>query len=208
MSFFRRTGPRFALEALAIVAAAVVTGFLHLHWWEIALAVLAVLGVSFVVEAMVSQPPRPVRPAPPAPAQPEPQPETDFDLVRVLGAERTAAISADAATTAASPAPPPPPAVEQPPPPLLPEPAAAASPPPEPEPEPYPAAAAPTAGGSLSRQGPWNIWDIERLLRERGQPDDEKQFLVHYLRDYAGPDGMLPAEFDDLVRESFANLFA
>jgi hypothetical protein len=29
---------------------------------------------------------------------------------------------------------------------------------------------------------------------------------LHYLREYAGPDGMLPLDFDGLVRESFGEL--
>jgi type IV secretory pathway VirB10-like protein len=207
VSILRRTGPRFALEAAAIIAAAVVTGFLHLHWWEIALAVLAVLGLSFVLEAMLSQP-QPARPARPA-APATPQPESEFDIVRVLGAERAASMSTPAVEPAPAPAPPPP-AAEEPPPQPLPEPVAAGPPPPPPEPEPEPAPEpqpAPVGGSTLPLQGPWNIWEIERVLRERGQADDEKQFLVHYLRDYAGPDGMLPREFDDLVRESFSGLF-
>jgi hypothetical protein len=44
------------------------------------------------------------------------------------------------------------------------------------------------------------------MLRESGAQDEEKTFLLHYLRDYAGTDGTLPREFDDLVRESFGGL--
>jgi hypothetical protein len=47
------------------------------------------------------------------------------------------------------------------------------------------------------------VWEIERGLRERGDTNEEREFLLIYLRDYAGPDGLLPLDFDPLVRESF-----
>ena len=52
----------------------------------------------------------------------------------------------------------------------------------------------------------WNVWEIESALRESGDANEEREFLLLYLRDYAGPDGVLPLEFDDLVRESFGEL--
>ena len=52
----------------------------------------------------------------------------------------------------------------------------------------------------------WNIWDIERARRDRGESDEERDYLLMYLRNYAGPDGQLPLEFDDLVRESFGEV--
>ena len=36
--------------------------------------------------------------------------------------------------------------------------------------------------------------------------DEERSFLLMYLRDFAGPDGMLPIDFDGLVRDSFGDL--
>ena len=50
------------------------------------------------------------------------------------------------------------------------------------------------------------MWEIESALRESGDANEEREFLLLYLRDYAGPDGVLPLEFDDLVRESFGEL--
>jgi hypothetical protein len=50
------------------------------------------------------------------------------------------------------------------------------------------------------------VWEIERLLRGAGGADEEQEFLLLYLRDFAGPDGTLPDDFDDLVRESFGDL--
>ena len=77
---------------------------------------------------------------------------------------------------------------------------------PEPEPELPPAAAVIRIGGP--RQ--WDVWDLERVAREHsgGDPiaDEERTFLLMYLRDFAGPDGLLAVDFDDLVRQSFGGL--
>lgn len=95
---------------------------------------------------------------------------------------------------------------------VLPEPPVAVAPPPEPEPqpepepEPEPVAVAVAAPPVRLSGPPWNVWEIERALEATGGADEEKTFLLHYLRDYAGSDGMLPPEFDDLVRESFGSL--
>ena len=56
----------------------------------------------------------------------------------------------------------------------------------------------------MARQ--WNIWEVDRAVRDSGLLDEEREFLLLYLRDYAGPDGTLPVDFDGLVRESFADL--
>src|SRR5439155_1798496 len=84
-------------------------------------------------------------------------------------------------------------------------------PPPEPEaPEPQPAAAevVPIGIGAAPRQ--WNLWDLERLTREAAGSDavldEERTFLLLYLREFAGPDGELPVDFDGLVRDSFGKL--
>ena len=82
--------------------------------------------------------------------------------------------------------------------------------------EPEPAAApAPVPAAAVIRIGgprQWNVWDLERVAREHagGDPvaDEERTFLLMYLRDFAGADGLLPADFDDLVRQSFGGLVA
>jgi hypothetical protein len=88
------------------------------------------------------------------------------------------------------------------PPPLAPE--AAAEPKPEHEPEPERLPAVPLAPRA------WNLWDLERRVRETAEPDtardEERSFLLMYLREFAATDGALPVEFDPLVRESFAEL--
>ena len=56
----------------------------------------------------------------------------------------------------------------------------------------------------------WNLWDLERQARETAGADtardEERSFLLMYLRDFAAADGVPPAEFDPLVRETFADL--
>jgi hypothetical protein len=58
----------------------------------------------------------------------------------------------------------------------------------------------------------WNVWELERLARDRAGADpvhdEELGFLLVYLREFATPDGLLPADFDGLVRESFGDLVA
>jgi hypothetical protein len=88
---------------------------------------------------------------------------------------------------------------------------------PEPEPEPQrlpePAVAAvatvvPIGVGAGPQR--WNLWDLERLTREQvggdAERDEERTFLLMYLREFAGPDGLLPVDFDGLVRDSFGDL--
>jgi hypothetical protein len=56
----------------------------------------------------------------------------------------------------------------------------------------------------------WNLWELERIARERSGEDalrdEERSFMLMYLRDFASADGSLPADFDDLVRESFGDV--
>jgi hypothetical protein len=65
----------------------------------------------------------------------------------------------------------------------------------------------PTFGGPPRE---WSIWELERLVRERRDDPRREEWaaLVLSLRDFARVDGMLPLEFDKLVRESFGPLLA
>jgi len=80
-------------------------------------------------------------------------------------------------------------------------------PPPEPVPAPPPEPELPPAA-----RGPrqWKMSDLEQLVREHSGrdpvADEQRTFLLLYLRDFAGPDGLLPVDFDDLVRQSFGGL--
>jgi hypothetical protein len=55
----------------------------------------------------------------------------------------------------------------------------------------------------------WNIWELERLARQEAGDvprDEEWSALFTHLRPFANADGVLPKEFDHLVRESFGQL--
>lgn len=93
----------------------------------------------------------------------------------------------------------------------LPEPPkiAAVPPPPEPEPEPEPEpAVAYLPVDEAPRE--WNLWELERVARDNVTDDvatnEERAYLLMYLREFAGPDGTLPADFDGLVRDAFGEL--
>jgi hypothetical protein len=91
-----------------------------------------------------------------------------------------------------------------PPPPPEPEPSL---PPPEPEPEGAPVVPL-WARSSQPRE--WNLWELERIARAQSRRDPERfeewSYLFLHLRRFANADGMLPAEFDGLVRDSFGGL--
>jgi len=101
--------------------------------------------------------------------------------------------------------------VVAPPPEPEPEPAPEPEPEPEPAPEPPPepaerVVAFPASGGPRE----WNLWELERMTREvagaDAARDEERSFLLMYLREFADPDGMLPVTFDSLVWETFGDL--
>jgi hypothetical protein len=55
----------------------------------------------------------------------------------------------------------------------------------------------------------WNIWDLERRARAQAGDaarDQEWAALFMHLRQFANADGVLPTQFDGLVRESFSKL--
>jgi hypothetical protein len=72
----------------------------------------------------------------------------------------------------------------------------------EPSP-PVPVRPATAAGAPRS----WNLWELERAARDLAgvdaAADEERQYMLLYLREYASADGKLPIEFDPLVREVF-----
>jgi hypothetical protein len=155
----------------------------------------------------------PVAPAAPIPA-PAPEPVVDraHEHVRVLPKTPEPVPEPEPAPApvvlAPQPEPVPEPVVERVPLTAVPEPA--------PEPEPVPVAAAqpepqtvvPIGVSSMPRQ--WNLWELERLTRESSGDDaardEERQFLLMYLREFADSDGQLPIDFDGLVRDSFGEL--
>jgi hypothetical protein len=55
----------------------------------------------------------------------------------------------------------------------------------------------------------WTIWELERRAREQAGDaarDQEWAALFMHLRQFANADGVLPVQFDGLVRESFSTL--
>jgi hypothetical protein len=56
----------------------------------------------------------------------------------------------------------------------------------------------------------WNLWELERVARAHATGDvardEERSYLLMYLREFAGPDGVLPADFDGLVRDAFGDV--
>jgi hypothetical protein len=83
----------------------------------------------------------------------------------------------------------------------------APAPPAPPEPEPTVVAFTPRSLG-VPRQ--WNLWELERIARDLSgtdtERDEERSFLLMYLREFADADGVLPTSFDAIVRESFGDV--
>ena len=202
-------GPRTVVEAAFIVAVPVIALEVGFPIWAIvvagAIGYLLVVAVELGYWYDAKRKPAPVEVA----ALESPVPENQH--VRVIRAEPEAepelvpaavpvAVVEEEPEPEPEPEPVPAPPRLEPVPPLPPE--------PEREPELPPAAAVIRIGGP--RQ--WNVWDLERVAREHagGDPvaDEERTFLLLYLRDFAGPDGLLPVDFDDLVRQSFGGLVA
>jgi hypothetical protein len=103
------------------------------------------------------------------------------------------------------PAPPPPPPHITAAPPLPPEPEPESAP--EPVEEPAPAVAYLPISDSPRE---WNLWELERATRDHAGDDvarnEERSYLLMYLREFAGPDGVLPTDFDGLVRDAFGDV--
>ncbi|MCW2977186.1 MAG: hypothetical protein JWM06_2467 [Actinomycetia bacterium] len=146
-------------------------------------------------------PPEPVAAPVPAPA-PEPVPQPS--LAEVTPPEHVRVLRAEPAQTP-PPEPAPEPVAERAPLAAVPEPVLAAV---APEPVAAPSTVVPIGYGAGPRQ--WNLWDLERLTREHVggdvAQDEERQFLLMYLREFADTQGLLPVDFDSLVRDSFGEL--
>jgi hypothetical protein len=143
------------------------------------------------------------------------------------GAERTVPEPAPAPEPEVTPGPSPEPVPEpEPEPPAEPAPTetppeqpriAAVAPAPEPAPEPQRQPPArepetrvvPFTPRTLGVPQQWNLWELERVARERSGVDairdEERAFLLMYLREFAGADGVLPTSFDGIVREAFGD---
>ena len=218
MRLVRSTWLRFAVWVVFLVLVAVAAAVAHLGAWVILGVMAAAWLLVAVVELLVSRLPAPGRPrrVVVAPAVAE---EAAFEHVRVLPREpERVFVEPEPEPTAAEPEPEPvgvgtwPERVSVAPEPE-PEPVFAR---PEPEPEPLPEPVAePVAEEAPPVAEPprsWNLWLLEQLTRDAAGADvardEEREFLLVYLRDFASPDGQLPRDFDSLVRESFGELLA
>ena len=199
-------GPRTVVEAAFLVAVPVIALEVGLSWPAIigagAIAYLLVLALEGAIwrEGKRAGEPAPAaapEPAVVAAAAPESSPKP-------LATEHVRVLRPEPELVAVAPTPEPPR--------LAPVPDPAPEPPPAPEPEPEPELPPAATVTHISGARQWNVWDLEQLAREHagGDPiaDEERTFLLMYLRDFAGPDGLLPVDFDDLVRQSFGGLVA
>ena len=203
-------GSRFIVEAGFIIAVAVIAGIERLStWWIIAVvagAWLIVAAVEIAVWArnVVAQQPQPVDE--PADLEPAPTPEHESRVPVVVRPQPSVE------TREAEPEPEPEP--EQTREPERPRIVAVPALPPEPEPEPEVEPEEPDRVVAFlpANDSPreWNLWELERAARDHGGDDvarnEERSYLLMYLREFAGPDGTLPADFDALVRESFGDV--
>jgi hypothetical protein len=68
----------------------------------------------------------------------------------------------------------------------------------------------PEPGEAAAPAREWNLWELDRVARDHTAGDvaknEERAYLWIYLREFAGPDGTLPADFDGLVRDAFGDL--
>jgi len=198
-------GSRFLIEAGFIIAVAVIAGIERLStWWIIAVVASAWIIVAIVEiavwtrqvvarEAHVAESASPAF-VPAAPArvrvhasdesqEPEPEPTAEREPEPEPSSEPPRIVAV----------PPPPPEPEQ-----------------EPEPQPEPAVR--VVAFLPANEGPreWNLWELERAARDHATDDvvrnEERSFLLMYLREFAGPDGVLPMDFDGLVRDAFGDV--
>jgi outer membrane biosynthesis protein TonB len=192
-------GLRVALLAAALVAVAVVAVVANWSTWTI----IAVMAVAFLVVSAIEI----VATRREAAAQ-KADASSDETLVAVEEAEPPAHVRVLDEERRVEPEP----EVEPPPEPERP-PLVSAPPPRQPErvePEPSPIVIPPLVRETAPRE--WNLWELEHASREAsgGDPlrDEERNYLLMYLREFANAEGTLPADFDALVRDSFADVIA
>jgi hypothetical protein len=197
-------GSRFLIEAGFIIAVAVVAGFERLSTlWIIAVVASAWIIVAIVEivvwgRQVVARQPRTVDPA-----------ATESKLPAVAPASPVRVRTAPPVESRSEPEPEPPPKPRPEPPRIVVVPAPLPEPDAQPEPEPD---AARVVAFIQANDGPreWNLWELERAARDHATDDvvrnEERSYLLMYLREFAGPDGVLPTDFDGLVRDAFGDV--
>jgi hypothetical protein len=203
-------GSRFLIEAGFIIAVAVIAGVERLStWWIIAVVASAWIIVA-IVEIVVWARQTHVR------RDSAVESSESFEAFEPQAEEPTfvAPVRVRVQPTVESRRDPEPESEREPAPAPSPEPsriAAVPSLPPEPEPEPEPVPARVVAF-IPANEGPreWNLWELERAARDHATDDvvrnEERSYLLIYLREFAGPDGILPTDFDGLVRDAFGDV--
>ena len=191
-------GSRFLIEAGFIIAVAVIAGIERLStWWIIAVVasawiIVAIVEIVVWARQVVARQPQAVEPLaaePPA-----------FVAPTTVEVREQPAVE-----TRPEPEPKPEPETRPEPPRIV----AVPPPPPEPEVEPEPAR---VVAFIPANDGPkeWNLWELERAARDHATDDvvrnEERSYLLMYLREFAGPDGILPTDFDGLVRDAFGDV--
>jgi hypothetical protein len=207
-------GSRFLVEAGFIIAVALVAGIERLGTWWIIVVVAAAWIVVAIVEIVVwARQVAERKPREPAPVEPPVAAAPAFPAVAVrpqARPERVAEPEPVREPPRLAPVAVPPPEPES-------EPEAEAEPEPVLEPvvpeEPVPPPeTARVLAFTPANDGPreWNLWELERVARDHAGDDvaqaEERSYLLMYLREFAGPDGVLPADFDGLVRDAFGDV--
>jgi hypothetical protein len=197
-------GSRFLIEAGFIIAVAVVAGFERLSTlWIIAVVASAWIIVAIVEivvwgRQVVARQPRTVDPA-----------ATESKLPAVAPASPVRVRTSPPVEPRSEPEPEPPPEPRPEPPRIVVVPDRPPEPDAQPEPEPD---AARVVAFIQANDGPreWNLWELERAARDHATDDvvrnEERSYLLMYLREFAGPDGVLPTDFDGLVRDAFGDV--
>jgi hypothetical protein len=207
-------GSRFIVEAGFIIAVAVIAGIENLStWWIIAVVAVALLIVAAVEIAVwarkvVAQQPQAVD----EPADLEPAPTPEYASRQPVVVRPEPSVETREAEPSSEPEPGPEQAREPERPRIVSVPALPPDPEPEPELEAEPEEPDRVVAFLPANDSPreWNLWELERAARDQGGNDvarnEERSYLLIYLREFAGPDGTLPADFDALVRESFGDV--
>jgi hypothetical protein len=197
-------GSRFLIEAGFIIAVAVVAGFERLSTlWIIAVVASAWIIVAIVEivvwgRQVVARQSRTVDPA-----------ATESKLPAVAPASPVRVRTSPPVEPRSEPEPEPPPEPRPEPPRIVVVPDRPPEPDAQPEPEPD---AARVVAFIQANDGPreWNLWELERAARDHATDDvvrnEERSYLLMYLREFAGPDGVLPTDFDGLVRDAFGDV--
>jgi hypothetical protein len=219
-------GPRFLIEAGFLIAVAVIAGIERLS----TVAIVLVMGGAWLLVAVVegiaararqrTPATNDARPAAEGPAhattepdvaavpatvalQPEPEPPPEAEVEPVPGPEPEPQPEETPPVEPSAPIP------------TEPRVSVVPTPPPEPEAEPVSTEepeSEPVVVSFAARRAPheWNVWDLERIAKARAggdvARDEERSYLLMYLREFANADGDLPPDFDGVVRESFGDV--